>query len=340
MPSYTVAGREMRAGPDIAMYQPGADPQGEDFVIIKLTEGIGYLDPWATRHAAKARAAGKPWAFYHFARPGNDPTREADWFCDMLAANPGWTLPPVLDMEQPGTGAWVLTFCLRVLARTGWVPVIYTGAYVPFDRPTALLRFALWIAAYNAGYAVDPNPEAIGQPPSCAPWGRNWSMWQYTSSANVPGVPGRCDRSVADAAWLAGKTPTPVPEDDMPYSPDQLTALMVTAAQTATVPFIARDPSDGGMYVFCRLTMDRRPLENADAVMAAREQLGIPFLRGDDPNVSQDISPALVHIFALKSDTGATAVSLDPETLKGIVTQIAAATATAVRQELASALGG
>lgn len=334
MSSYVVAGRPMGSGPDVAMYQPATNfravkMSGEDGGFIKATEGIGYLDPWFLRHAAAATAAGFPWGPYHFARPGNNAVREANWFCQIILGTPGWTLPPVLDMEQPGTGSWVLTFCARVQAVTGIAPLIYTGAYVAYDRPQALANYALWIAAYNAGYSPDPNPEAIGQPPSCAPWGRNWSAWQYTSSATVPGVPGRCDRSVIDKNWLAavtGQQPAPpIPEDDMPYTPEQLTAYAAAGANQATNPFIARDPSDGGMYVFCRLSMDRRPLVNEDAVVLANTQLGIPFLRA--AGESQDISPDLVRLFAINADDAGTAVTLDPIALTGIVDQIAKAAA-------------
>ncbi len=333
MSSYVVAGRPMGSGPDVAMYQPATNFRavklgGEDGGFIKATEGIGYLDPWFLRHAAAATAAGFPWGPYHFARPGNNAVREVNWFCDIILGTPGWTLPPVLDMEQPGTGQWVIDFCSQVRRRTGINPIIYTGAYVQYDRPAALTQWKLWIAAYNAGYSPDPNPEAIGQPPLCAPWGRDWVAWQYTSSATVAGVPGRCDRSVIDKNWLAavtGQQPTPpVPEDDMPYTPEQLTAITVQGVTAASV-FIARDPSDGGMYVFCRLSMDRRPLVNEDAVVLANTQLAIPFLR--PAGESQDISPELVHLFAINADDAGTAVTLDPAALTGLVGQIAKAVA-------------
>ena len=111
----------------------------------------------------------------------------------------------------------------------------------------------------------------------------------------------------------------------MPYTPEQLTAYAAAGANQATNPFIARDPSDGGMYVFCRLSMDRRPLVNEDAVVLANTQLGIPFLRA--AGESQDISPDLVRLFAINADDAGTAVTLDPIALTGIVDQIAKAAA-------------
>lgn len=330
--TYTVAGKTTVSGPDCAMYQPGTNfaavkASGESFAIIKATEGIGYLDPWFTRHAASCNAAGLPWGAYHFARPQNDPVREANWFCQIILANPGWTLPPVLDMEAPGTGAWVDTFCRIVEQRTE-TPVIYTGAYVAYDRPSTLARYALWIAAYNAGYNTHPNPEQVGNPPLCAPWGRNWTGWQYTSSAIVPGVPGKCDRSVFETTWFHAQlgqapptptpAPTPVPEDDMPYTVEQLTNVVIDAVTKASV-FIARDPSDGGIYVFCRMSMDRRHLPTEQAVIDARNQLGIPWLRGDDPKASQDISPSVVHLFAVNEDDVAATVKVDPADVAALV---------------------
>lgn len=279
----TVQGRVCVTGPDISMYQPGANlplaaSAGEALFVIKATEGVGYLDPWWTRHAASAQASGRPWMPYHFARPGNDPTREADWFAQIINGTAGW-FRWVLDMEQPGTGAWVLTFCDRVKQRTGRDGVIYTGAYVAYDRPAGLMQYPLWLAAYTAGYSPDPNPETMSPPPPCAPWGRDWEMWQYTSSASVPGIPGRCDHNVIDVVWLTevtGQQPTPPapppPEDDMPYSPDQLRAIIIDASRV-----IVRDPDTGGVYILDEFGMTRSHLADGDAVIRAHVELSIRF---------------------------------------------------------------
>lgn len=305
MSTVNVLGRTCVTGPDVSMYQPGtnfsaAAAAGEAFAFIKATEGVGYLDPWFGRHTAAVKASGLPWAPYHFARPGNNPTTEADWFVNQIA-DKGWTLPPVLDMEAPGTGAWVLTFCDRVAQRLGVAPVIYTGAYVAYDRPARLGSFTLWIAAYNAGYSPDPNPAAIGQPPSCAPWGRSWDIWQYTSSANVPGVPGRCDRSVMSYEWLTrmlGQPPTPPPPQEDIVTDDDIKKI---AAATAAVAYennnwIGRDARDGGsMYIFHADAGTKVHIETLDQVDTITGPGGLSLKnRGDmHPHITDSFTTEL-----------------------------------------------
>ena len=71
-------------GIDISKWQSGIDLSAvnADFVIVKATEGIGYVDKSCDGFFQKALSLGKKLGFYHFARPtaNNDPIREADFF--------------------------------------------------------------------------------------------------------------------------------------------------------------------------------------------------------------------------------------------------------------------
>lgn len=120
---------------------------------------------------------------------------------------------------------------------------------------------------------------------------------------------------------IRGTTPTPIPpEDDMPYTPQQLTQY-ATDGTIIAGNFIARDPRDGGVFIFTKLSMDRRHVPSESAAMKARTQLGIPFLRGDDPTASQDLDPEVVDLFARNQDDGAP-VSLSADGMTALVQSV------------------
>ena len=73
----------MLRGLDISKWQSvGTGDQAQDFVIIKATEGRGYVDSSCDAHYQRAKSQGKLLGVYHFARPdlGNSAQCEADWF--------------------------------------------------------------------------------------------------------------------------------------------------------------------------------------------------------------------------------------------------------------------
>ena len=72
-------------GIDIASFQTGIDLSVVpcDFVIVKATEGTGYVNPDFTRAYAQAKNAGKCLGIYHYAN-GGDYQKEADYFLDTM----------------------------------------------------------------------------------------------------------------------------------------------------------------------------------------------------------------------------------------------------------------
>ena len=61
-------------GIDISKWQKGLILSNIkfDFVIIKATEGATYTDPNFLDFVKQAKNLGKPYGFYHFARPENN----------------------------------------------------------------------------------------------------------------------------------------------------------------------------------------------------------------------------------------------------------------------------
>ena len=189
-----------REGIDISHWQGTIDwvqvaAAGKSFAIAKATEGVGYRDDTYARNKAGAMANGIKFGAYHFARPENNPVREADWFVDNAAYEHGMIVP-TLDLERTGgrgpTGLtnWTKAWLGRVEERLGVKAMIYMspsfwGANLNNTRWFADNGYdILWIAHWNV---ESPSPPADN-------WGgKGWTFWQYTSEGRVPGISGRVD---------------------------------------------------------------------------------------------------------------------------------------------------
>ena len=189
-----------REGIDISHWQGTIDwaqvaAAGKSFAIAKATEGIGYRDDTYTRNQAQAMANGLKFGAYHFARPENDPVREADWFVDNANYQRGMIIP-TLDLERTGgrgpTGLtnWTKAWVQRVEERLGVKPMIYMSPSFWRTNLNDTTWFAdngydvLWIAHWGVQTPLPP----------AANWGgKGWTFWQYTSSGSVPGIVGRVD---------------------------------------------------------------------------------------------------------------------------------------------------
>jgi GH25 family lysozyme M1 (1,4-beta-N-acetylmuramidase) len=243
-------------GIDISNHQPTTDlakakASGCGFVFAKATEGGTYRDAYFSGFRSKAASLGIPLGAYHFARPGSGRSgaQEADFFLSVVGdVRPG-ELPCVLDLEDTKLGAsatvaWALDWLKRVHSRTGVRPILYTYsgfAQAHLAGGAALAAYPLWLANYRTSTALPPTAPA--------PW-KSWHIWQHTSTARVPGVPGNCDRNITNLSTaqlkaLAG-APT-VQEDDMPLTKDDAVTLLtgspvmkdVTAEDPNTAPRVA-----------------------------------------------------------------------------------------------------
>lgn len=189
---------------DEASWQDGIDNTTLDCdaVIIKATQGTGYINPICDSLYQAAKSAGKLLGVYHYASGGNA-TAEADFFLDNIQGYIGEAML-VLDWEsgenaQWGNPNWCKEFCDRVHACTGINPVVYVQNSA-VDQVANLTNNGLWIAQY-----ADNNP--MGWVDS--PWNTitvNHIMHQYTSTGRIYGWSGNLDLSLfyGDTnAWLA-----------------------------------------------------------------------------------------------------------------------------------------
>lgn len=161
-----------------------------DFVIVKCTQGTGYVSPDAARQVEQALVAGKAVGIYHYISGGNA-NAEAEYFYNNCK---GWMGKVVwcLDWESIENAAWgntsYLDQCVKRLAQlTGKPPIIYASSSVFPSDVAKVNNCGTWVAQYanmnTTGYQNAPwNEGAYG----C-------TIRQYSSAGRLSGYNGNLD---------------------------------------------------------------------------------------------------------------------------------------------------
>lgn len=202
-------------GIDVSSHQPtDYDLDGVDFVFVKATEGVSYVNPKMRAQADRARRAGLVVGWYHFVRPG-DMAAQARYFaeqCASIEGDPLW-----LDWEDPGVSCAdkdrFLSELKRLRGSTHRIGLYCSVDFWKNHDTTSNAGDALWIAHYGV---------TAGHPGITA----KWSFHQYTSSPLDKNV-GAFTDGQALKAW-AGKTPAPA----KPAPPTVDLSRLVQAART------------------------------------------------------------------------------------------------------------
>lgn len=185
-------------GIDISSYQSGIDLTVVpcDFVIIKATQGTGYVNPDCDRAYQQAKRAGKLRGTYHYVGGGNA-VAEADYYVNNIK---GYIKDGLLaiDWEAEQNGAWgneayLEQLVRRVIERTGIKPLIYSMAsrYAQVAAVAKKLDCGLWIAEY-----ADMNPTGY----QAHPWREGaygCAIRQYASTGRLNGWGGNLDLNIA-----------------------------------------------------------------------------------------------------------------------------------------------
>lgn len=196
-------------GIDISSHQGGLNIAAiwADFVIVKVSEGTGYENPFWRAQAEATLAAGKRLGLYHFAND-EDAGEQARFFLDRAKGYAGratfW-----LDWEADAVGLGpgpALAFLNQVAAETGSTPGFYTYQNVlsSFDWSAVAAGFPLWVAGgpeysdYGRSYSDPPTPNVPY-------WGGGALVHQYTEDGYLPGYSSHLDldRLRDRAAWDA-----------------------------------------------------------------------------------------------------------------------------------------
>lgn len=217
---------------DAASHQGNMNQAAMDFdaLIVKATEGTGYINPYCDSEFQEAYKLGKKLGVYHFARNTlNSAEAEANYFIKHTKGYVGKAIP-VLDWEDKDTSnvAWALKWLQLVEKAYGCKPLIYMSeAVVNKYNWSSVVKgnYGLWVAKY-ADYIPDYNfnMAGAGKAPSVKWWGVI-ALWQWTSVGRLNGHSGNLDCSVfygdrttwdkyvGKTATSGSTTPTPKPSD-------------------------------------------------------------------------------------------------------------------------------
>ena len=176
---------------DISDYQSDqtAAMSDADGVIIKATQGTGFVASSCNRKYQIAKKAGKLLGVYHYAA-GGDAVAEANYFYSN-AKNYFHEAIPILDWEKGqnaawGNSKWCFNFAKRIHDLTGVWIMLYTGSDGVKANAALVPYSALWFAGYPD---LRSSWSAPNFPYSIAPF-KALTGWQFTDSQ------GQLDRSI------------------------------------------------------------------------------------------------------------------------------------------------
>ncbi|WP_179396307.1 GH25 family lysozyme [Lacticaseibacillus absianus] len=214
----TLNGYDLSSNNVLAKRAFSVGPVASDFVVIKATEGLTYVNPLMTVHLTQALAAGRLVGLYHYLR-ANAPEAEAAHFLQIVRPYLGQAVlaldiedRPLLSQLGPDNG---LRFLDAVWQVSGVRPLVYTNVSEERSRDwrrVVARGYPLWIAQYDHTRPVDGY-----QPRRLAAVLRHWptyAMYQYTPSGRLPGWAGPLDLNVFTkdaAAWRALARGTQLP---------------------------------------------------------------------------------------------------------------------------------
>ncbi|MEV4743100.1 glycoside hydrolase family 25 protein [Streptomyces sp. NPDC049555] len=221
-------------GQDWASYQSSnPDTSGLSFAFVKITEGLGYVNPKWVAQRDHAKAHGLVWGGYHYPHMANDARREADYFLRQVAWRPGDIV--VLDWEGYDDANAGVPKSRQVAYRDAWLAYVKdrmpdnpVGMYCNLDYwlhvdQTSNYGDFLWIA--TAG-------RPAGRPGIQAPW----LFHQYSESGGMDHD--YCHLASRDAlrAWALSFRPAPPTPPTPPaprYTEDHVLAYFTVPASTA-----------------------------------------------------------------------------------------------------------
>lgn len=183
---------------DISNWQAGLDVAtvvkngGLGGVIVKATEGLGYVDKSCDKFIQQCIKNDIPFGFYHFAR-NNDAKAEAEFFRKNTTGYEGEGIP-VLDWEDDQSVSWVNAFVERYHELTGIWPWIYANPW-RFKQGKVNENCGRWVAGYPKNGITDINYGIKNSLPSSYNVGLVCA-WQFSSSVRISGYNGNLDGDV------------------------------------------------------------------------------------------------------------------------------------------------
>ena len=273
---------------DIASWQAGIDlaalfaQNPLDGVIIKATQGTGYVNSEFAAWVKWLTDNKKPFGVYHYLDTA-DPEKQAEHFYNTVKAYIGrCVLCADYEAEALSKGtAWFKKFLDRFLALSGVKCMIYCSLSVVQEQNfTALTDHPLWIAQYADMNPVQGFVDTPWQKGSVSPFAKYW-MQQYTSCGRLNGWSGNLD---FDKFWGTA---------------EDWTALCGKAAAAPTAP----KPAPSASYKKTDPAIVLRTLKNEFGIGTART-VALRELGYDPQDVQKTINRLYVTAGKVKKDIG------------------------------------
>ncbi len=211
-------------GIDVSSWQhPGGAPidweavdrSGITFVLVKVSQGASYVNPWGIRDLNDARDAGLMTGAYHFWEAGASPQEQAAHAVGLLIGQQ-LDLGLYLDWEPPETDVWAASGSVN-----GFLEAAKDG------RPgCGLYCDQSWWAQLKTASVAPPKlwlaaPDLTSAPPGA-------TVWQ-SGTAQVPGIPSEVDIDMLvgtrginlPTAPKPKPVPAPKPPVDEPDEPEK-----------------------------------------------------------------------------------------------------------------------
>lgn len=169
--------------------------------LSKRKDGL-YIDPTFERNYAECKRLGIPVGVYYYTYAVSHTSADAELALLKTAlAGKTFELPICVDVEDNKLrklGKQALTdltaYALGTVERWGLYAMLYTGLYFGRDNlymtGAALKPYDVWLARY-------PRDKSKTKPEDKPKADFSFGMWQYTSTASVPGITGNVDLSHA-----------------------------------------------------------------------------------------------------------------------------------------------
>lgn len=181
-------------GIDVSHYQGSIDWDAVangtqiSYVYLKATEGAALVDNTYERNLQEARRVGLSVGSYHFYRPNVDWRQQFENMVSVVKVDEQ-DLIPIIDIEHRGSVSEATfisdlkAFVQKVTEHYGKKPLLYT--YHNFYNRYLTGVFSdchFMIARYRSDSPTLDD-------------GKDYIMWQYTSTGSIPGIRGNVDRS-------------------------------------------------------------------------------------------------------------------------------------------------
>ncbi len=201
-------------GQDWASYQSATpDTNGLSFAFVKVSEGLGYVNPRWVSQRDHAKSDGLVWGAYHYPHMANSATGEADFFLAQVNWQPGDLV--VLDWEGYDDANRSVSRADQAAYKEAWLR--YVKRRLPHNPVGMYSNLDYWRNVDTTGFYGDflwiaTAGRAAGDPGISA----DWLFHQY-SDAGVDRDYCRLDSAGQLRAWALSFQPAPPSqEDDMP----------------------------------------------------------------------------------------------------------------------------